>query len=53
MEPICLRTDNCVFLMIDVQEKLVPAVHGGENVVYEASRLLKSAEVMKIPPVLA
>lgn len=49
MEPICLKAQNCVFLMIDMQEKLIPAIEGGEKAVFEAARLMKCAQVMKIP----
>lgn len=49
MEPICLRAQNCVFLMIDMQEKLVPAIEDGDRAVCEAARLMKCAQVMNIP----
>ena len=49
MEPVCLRAEKCVFVMIDLQEKLAPAMSGIEPVLYEAERLLKSAAALKIP----
>jgi nicotinamidase-related amidase len=36
-------------LVIDFQEKLVPAVHEGEQVVQQATRLLQFAHLMGIP----
>ena len=49
MKPVCLSAEKCVFLMIDLQEKLVPAMSAPEPVLYEAARLLKSAAVLKVP----
>ena len=49
MEPVRLRAEKCVFVMIDLQEKLAPAMSGIEPVLYEAERLLKSAAALKIP----
>ena len=49
MEPVCLRAEKCVFVMIDLQETLAPAMSGIEPVLYEAERLLKSAAALKIP----
>ena len=49
MEPVHLTAADCVFVMIDIQEKLVPALSGGEKAVFEASRLLRCAQEMKIP----
>ena len=52
MEPVCLKRDSTVFLMIDVQEKLVPAAYNGDSVVKESWRLLKSASVLDIPVII-
>lgn len=49
MRPICLSAEKCVFLMLDLQEKLIPAMYGGERCVREAGKLLKSARVLNIP----
>lgn len=49
MEPVHLRAEKCVFVMIDLQEKLVPAMSEVKSVLYATERLLKSAAVLKIP----
>ncbi len=49
MEPVCLSAKDCVFLLIDVQEKLLPAIFNKDQVLFESERLLRSASVMKIP----
>lgn len=52
MEPVCLNRYNTLFLMIDVQEKLIPAVPNGEAVAKASKQLLKSAQVLGIPIVV-
>lgn len=49
MEPVILNGGSCVFVMIDIQEKLLPAMSCKETVLAESLRLLRSAEVLKIP----
>ena len=49
MEPVHLFASDCIFVMIDIQEKLVPVINGGEKAVFEASRLLRCAQTLKIP----
>ena len=49
MEPVLLEAAKCVFVMIDIQEKLVPVIGNGEKVVFEASRLLRCARELDIP----
>ncbi len=49
MEPVCLSAKNSVFLLIDVQEKLLPAISNEEQVLFESERLLRAASVLKIP----
>lgn len=44
-----LRKDNALFLMIDVQEKLLPAIEGHEAVQSNCLKLLKASEALKIP----
>lgn len=41
--------DNTIFLMIDIQEKLLPAIDGYEDVSRNAEKLLVIADVLKIP----
>ena len=52
MEPVCPKRDDTVFLMIDLQERLVPAAYNGESVVKASYQLLKSAEVLGIPVIV-
>lgn len=44
-----LRKDDALFLMIDVQAKLLPAIDGAEKILLGCERLLKAAEILKIP----
>ncbi|MCL1940670.1 MAG: isochorismatase family protein [Synergistaceae bacterium] len=44
-----LSAENAAMLMIDMQEKLLPVVSGGDEAVGNAARLLRAAEVFKIP----
>lgn len=49
MRPICLSAEECVFLMLDLQEKLIPAMSRGARCVGEAGRLLKCARILNVP----
>lgn len=44
-----LRTENTAMLMIDIQEKLLPVISGNDDIVSNTVKLLKAAEVLKIP----
>lgn len=44
-----LKRENAFLLVIDIQEKLVPAMNGGEEVVNKAGVLLQAAGLMDIP----
>ena len=44
-----LNADKSQLLMIDLQDRLLPAIHDGEAVTEQAAILLKSAELMAIP----
>ena len=37
MEPVLLEAAKCVFVMIDIQEKLVPVIGNGEKVVFSGA----------------
>lgn len=52
MEPINLCRDDVLFLMIDIQEKLMPAIENSEQVGAESERLLRAADVMNVPLVI-
>ncbi len=49
MEPVILSAKNSVFLLIDFQEKILPAISNREQVLFESERLLRAASVLKIP----
>lgn len=49
MESVGLKVENCVFVMVDIQERLLPAMNCHERVLAESLRLLRSAEILKIP----
>ncbi|MEA3283759.1 MAG: isochorismatase family protein [Synergistota bacterium] len=49
MNPQILRPKNTVMLMIDVQEKLLPAIYGKESVELNAKKLIKASQAMEIP----
>jgi len=44
-----LRIESAIMLMVDVQEKLLPVISGKEDMVDNTIKLLKAAEVLKIP----
>lgn len=44
-----LRADDSVLVVIDVQERLAPAIHGREAVVENVRTLLRAAERLGIP----
>ncbi|MDR1732051.1 MAG: hydrolase [Synergistaceae bacterium] len=44
-----LRRENTVFLMIDIQERLLPSISGAEEIVQNSVRLVKAAETMALP----
>ena len=44
-----LRVESTIMLMIDVQEKLLPVISGNDEIVKNTIKLLKAAEVLKIP----
>lgn len=49
MRPFCLNAESSLFLMIDIQERLLPAMSNGKKVLSEAERLLRAAAAMEIP----
>lgn len=48
-----IRPEDTALLVIDVQEKLLPHIHGGEKVAANIVRLVRFAEVLGIPVVAA
>ncbi len=47
-----IAREDCALVIIDVQEKLVPAVSDKEKVVENVLRLIKFANIMKLPIVV-
>ena len=44
-----LTAETAVVLLIDLQERLVPAIHDGEVVVSRAVRLAEAARLLDVP----
>ncbi len=44
-----LCRDDCVIVLIDLQEKLLPVIHGHETVIENAARLARFAQITHIP----
>lgn len=41
--------DSSVLLVVDIQERLLPAIDGGTEVVRHAGRIIRAAEVLGVP----
>jgi nicotinamidase-related amidase len=50
--PSLLRREDCVLVVIDAQEKLMPVIHDKETVTENILRLVKFAEIIGLPIVL-
>jgi nicotinamidase-related amidase len=46
---VLLTAETAVVLLIDLQERLVPALHDGETVVARAARLAEAARLLDVP----
>ncbi len=44
-----LRRENCALLVIDIQQKLLPPIHGSELLVHNAQLLLRLANILELP----
>jgi nicotinamidase-related amidase len=51
MTPGPLHPESSVLMLIDFQEKLVPAIEGGEQTVVQAARLAEAARILDVPVV--
>ena len=51
MTPAPLHAGSSVLMLIDFQEKLVPAIDGGEQIVAQAARLAEAAPILDVPVV--
>ncbi|PIE55563.1 MAG: hydrolase [Dethiosulfovibrio peptidovorans] len=49
MKPHTLQTKTTLFLLVDIQEKLLPAIHSHQDVLRNVKKLLIAAQVMSIP----
>jgi nicotinamidase-related amidase len=47
--PNILLRENTALLVIDIQEKLIPAIHDGERVVLNTLKLINGFKIMKAP----
>ncbi len=47
-----LSKENTALLVIDIQERLVPAMAGGEDVVKQAGIMLEAAKVLNLPVIV-
>jgi len=46
---VLLTPETAVVLLIDLQERLVPAIHDGDTVVARAGRLAEAARLLNVP----
>src|SRR5271156_4600380 len=44
-----LNADRAVLLMVDLQQRLVPAIHDGETMVARTLRLAEAAKLLGVP----
>jgi nicotinamidase-related amidase len=49
MAPAPLRAESSALLLIDFQERLIPAIDGGDEVVAQAGRLAAAARLLGVP----
>jgi nicotinamidase-related amidase len=47
-----LRADTTVLLVVDVQERLLPAIHQGEQVLEAGRRMAAAAQILGVPTLL-
>lgn len=45
-----LTADQTLLITIDIQERLLPAIHDGARVQRNAAILLQTANILQIPP---
>ncbi len=49
--PTILLASRAVLLVVDIQEKLMPAIHEGQQVIEETVRLIRGSRVLGVPVV--
>ena len=47
-----LNLEDCLLLVIDIQERLIPVVHQHEEVIHNANILLKGMEILGVPVIV-
>ncbi len=52
MNPLILQREQTFFALVDIQERLMPAMYQGGQVVQEARRLVEVAKALAIPVVV-
>lgn len=48
-----LKKEDCILLIIDVQEKLLPAIHDGSKVTNNIVKLIKFANIIELPIIIS
>jgi nicotinamidase-related amidase len=51
-QPGLLKRDDCILVIIDVQEKLLPVVSDHEKILANVVKLAKFAQIMRLPVVM-
>jgi nicotinamidase-related amidase len=49
--PLLLSRDRSALLVIDLQERLMPAIPARSQIVWNTSRLIRGAQILKIPTI--
>lgn len=44
-----LKKDDCVLMVVDIQERLLPQIHENDRVAHQTARLVKGAKVVGVP----
>ena len=47
-----LNLEDCLLLVIDIQERLIPVIHQHEEVIHNANILLKGMEILGVPVIV-
>ena len=47
--PLLMGRDNSALIVIDVQDKLLPAISGHRKIVWNIERLVKAAKILNVP----
>ena len=47
-----LKKEDCLLLVIDIQERLIPVIHQHEEVIHNANILLKGMDILGVPVIV-